>query len=94
MSTQPEQVQDRSGHELAVAVAAAVAGVLQQGPSPSRLWTSADVAQYVGLSERVVVERLQHQPGFPRPVRPLGPRSHPRWLPHDVIEWARARRDS
>lgn len=78
--------------DIAAAVAAAVAKTLKPGPAQDRLWSCADVAAYVSLSERVVVERLQHQPDFPRPVRLLGARSHPRWVPADVIEWAQQRK--
>lgn len=77
---------------IAAAVAAAVAAVIRPGPSQDRLWTVSDVALYVGYDERVVRDTIQHEPDFPKPVRALGPRSHPRWVPADVIEWAHSRR--
>ena len=59
-------------------------------PDEHRLWSSEDIAQYLGLAKRTVAERLVFTPGFPRPVD-VGPR---RWYMTEVIEWAgNTRRD-
>lgn len=57
-------------------------------PEESRLWTSADIAQYLSMGKRTVAEKLVFTPGFPAPVD-IGSR---RWYMRDVIEWARKRK--
>ncbi len=57
-----------------------------------QLWTAEDVAAYLRLAPRVVVERVRYAPGFPRPVRVTGPRGKLTWVPQEVRAWAMQRR--
>ncbi len=53
------------------------------GPAP--LWTVADIAQHLVLSEDHVRERVVTRADFPRPALALG-RTR-RWRPGDIERW-------
>jgi hypothetical protein len=55
---------------------------------PEALWCLADVAVYFRRGE-TKARQIVSQPGFPKPVRLLGPDSHPLWRAGDVWEWVR-----
>lgn len=56
-----------------------------------RLWTIADVADYVAMSKSHTAQKVVVQPDFPKPVRVLE-NGHPRWVSTEVMEWAEGRR--
>lgn len=87
------------------ALAAALAEQLAAQPSPSTapvpidvaLWTIAEVANYLRVSEQHCRERLAPLPSFPRAIRlpssgPAG-RGAPRWRAREVIDWSHTLRE-
>jgi len=54
-----------------------------------RLWTIADVAEYLQLSVDHVRDRVVHSPGFPAAAR-IGHAK--RWKPEDVRAWVEMRK--
>lgn len=79
-------------HELIVAIARAVAANMPpQIPIDVALWSVADCAAYLRISESSFYQRVACMPGFPQAIRiPRldGSRGHPRWKAREVIEWA------
>lgn len=58
----------------------------QPNPSaPEPLWSERDIAAYLKLHLRYVLDRLRYQPDFPHPVR-IGRMR--RWQPKDIRRWA------
>ena len=58
--------------------------------SPQALLTAEDVAAMLKCSTRYVSEGYMKAPGFPRPLRLMGPngrRSQPRWRQQDIANW-------
>ena len=53
------------------------------------IWTAADIAQWLKLSQRHVAERLVHEVNFPQPI--LGARRKQRWLRDEVVQWAQSK---
>ena len=54
------------------------------------LLDALDIAALLKCSSRYVTEGYALTPGFPKPIRLVGPggrRSHPRWRRSDVIDW-------
>lgn len=56
-----------------------------------RLWTIADIAEWLDLSEITVKARVIKRQGFPAPVAPTGhaDKARKRWFADEVIRWAR-----
>lgn len=59
-------------------------------PLADRLWTVADIADYIQLSEFTVSRRVVNQPSFPTPVA----LSSRRWFAGEVISWAKKNRST
>lgn len=59
-----------------------------------RLWSTGDVAIYLGLNERYVLNHIVTQSDFPAPILIPGRGSRPirRWTPKSVRTWAEQRR--
>ena len=55
------------------------------------LWSLEDIRAYFRYEE-TQARKIVSQPGFPSPLRPLGPSSHPRWVAGEVWAWARQKR--
>lgn len=54
------------------------------------LWTAKDVAVYLKVTPRQVLERYAAMPGFPKAIRlpsPSGGLGHPRWKAKEIIAW-------
>lgn len=68
--------------------------VLKRPPIPIdvALWSVAEIAAYLCVSDTQVRERYACRPDFPRairlPVTGSSGRGHPRWKASEVIEWA------
>ena len=66
-------------------------------PLEIALWSVADVAAYLAMSDAQVRERYACRPDFPRPIRlPVygsSGRGHPRWKAQEIIEWAEAHQE-
>ena len=58
-------------------------------PFNVRLWTIADIAQFIQVS-RDTVTRLKSKPGFPAAIRIGG--GHPRWKAVEVVRWAESQK--
>jgi hypothetical protein len=62
------------------------------------LWSTEDIANWMGLAERTVMARVVTRPGFPEAFAPTGPsdglNTQKRWFAEEVIEWARRHRAS
>src|SRR5690554_266879 len=57
-------------------------------PLPDRLWSVADIADYIQLSEYTTGQRVVTQPGFPEPIS----LASKRWMAGDIIDWAKRSR--
>lgn len=60
-------------------------------PIDRQLWTADDVAQYLRVNRRAVMERYAPLPNFPQPIRiPAADNkvSRPRWKAVEVMRWA------
>jgi hypothetical protein len=57
------------------------------------MWSTEQIANWMGLSETTVAGRVVTRLGFPQPVVPTGSReAQKRWFADEVIEWARVNR--
>lgn len=75
--------------EAIEAIAAALAKKLS-ATSTDKLWTADDVAEYLSVCRRQVVNRYAKLPDFPAPIQlptPTG-RGELRWPRKSIIEWA------
>ncbi|MFM2465178.1 hypothetical protein P0D87_16160 [Paraburkholderia sp. RL17-368-BIF-A] len=55
------------------------------------LWSTEQIAQWLGLSKQTVELRVVTRPGFPAPLRPVdSKKAQRRWFASDVLEWARS----
>lgn len=55
------------------------------------LWSSEQIAQWLGLSKQTVEIRVVTRPGFPAALRPVeSKQAQRRWFASDVLEWARS----
>lgn len=73
---------------LAATIAAQAA---PQIPITVDLWSAKEVAAYLKVTPRHVLERYAIMPGFPAPIRlpsPSGGIGHPRWKAKEIITWA------
>lgn len=73
------------------AIADALARKLS-GTSNDKLWTADDVAEYLSVCRRQVVNRYAKLPDFPAPIQlptPTG-RGELRWPRKSIVEWAEA----
>jgi predicted DNA-binding transcriptional regulator AlpA len=55
------------------------------------LWTAKDVAAYLKVKPRQVLERYARLTGFPKAIRlpsPSGGHGHPRWKAKEIAAWA------
>jgi hypothetical protein len=60
------------------------------------LWTPHDGAMFFQVSVKHFSDRIASLPGFPDPIRVPSRRGgvgHPRWVPEEVIEWAKGLRE-
>ncbi|CAB3781272.1 hypothetical protein [Pararobbsia alpina] len=54
------------------------------------LWSSEQIANWLGLSKQTVELRVVTRPGFPAALRPVDSKqAQRRWFAGDVMEWAR-----
>lgn len=78
-------------------LAAAVAERIRKPiPIQVELWSAAEIAAYLKVSQRQVIERYSKLPDFPPAIRLLsaGRRSgRPRWRASEVIAWAEKYRE-
>lgn len=57
-----------------------------------KLWTAAEIADYLNLSKSSVQSRIICKPDFPKAVKlPSGGR---RWVPEEVKKWALSHREA
>lgn len=59
---------------------------------PNALWDLEAIAAWASYDSITKAREMVSDPDFPRPVRILGPTSHPRWWAGEVWEWARSKR--
>ena len=74
--------------KLARAVAAHMPPAI---PIEIALWSSADCAAYLRISDTNFGQRVACLPGFPQAIRlprATGHTGHPRWNAREVVEWA------
>jgi hypothetical protein len=60
------------------------------------LWGAKQIAAYLKVSPRHVLERYTLLPGFPTPIRlpsATGKRGNPRWKACEIISWAESYRE-
>lgn len=58
------------------------------------LWDADDVAAYLRVERRYVLERLAIRPDWPAPIRLTdGPKGGARWRAREVIHWAQKRQE-
>ena len=56
----------------------------------NQLWSPEDVAGFLRVRPRTVVDKIQFRDGFPKPVRiPSDNRGHLRWWAQEVVTWMR-----
>lgn len=58
------------------------------------LWGYDEIAAYAKAQKNYIANVVTLQPDFPKPIRPMGPKSHPRWIKSQVMEWYEARQES
>lgn len=57
------------------------------------LWSSDQIAQWLGLSKITVELRVVTRADFPKAFRPVeSKQAHRRWFASEVLEWARSNR--
>lgn len=57
------------------------------------LWSTEQIAQWLGLSKQSVELRVVSRPDFPAALRPVdSTQAQRRWFASDVLTWARANR--
>lgn len=74
--------------QLATALSARIRPVL---PPEIDLWSGKEIADYLKVGARQVLERYAPLPSFPRAIRlptPDGSKGQPRWKADEVIAWA------
>jgi len=77
--------------ELIDRIADAVAQRLAIKPQFEPLWSAEEVAEYLKVSRRQVVERLAKRQGFPTPIvmpTDTGEAGRLRWDREKIIAWA------
>lgn len=57
------------------------------------LWGYDEIAAYSKFEKTYVVNVIAAKPDFPRPIRVVNARSHPRWKAGDVMDWFEARQE-
>ena len=60
-------------------------------PIEIQLWTTDDIASYLKVAQKSVIQRYASLPGFPKRIEiptAEGRITHPRWKAADVIRWA------
>jgi hypothetical protein len=69
--------------------AALAAQAKPQIPVTIDLWRAREVAAYLKVTPRHVLERYAIMPGFPAPIRLPSPSGigHPRWKAKEIIAW-------
>lgn len=70
--------------ELVEAISAAI--IRACGPAASRLWSSEDIAAYIGFSVKHTRDRIVTLPGFPACIL-IGDSQQGRWKADDVRRW-------
>lgn len=101
----PSQADAKPAQEDIQALIASVNRLVRavQTASAPVLWDVADIAQWMGMSERTVQLRVVTREGFPDPFVPTGVpdardgrrgNAQKRWFAEEVIEWARLHRAS
>lgn len=74
--------------QIAAAVAARVAPAI---PLHVDLWSAAEIAAYLKMTPRHILERYAPRPDFPKAIRlpaQSGGPGQPRWKASEVIAWA------
>ena len=56
------------------------------------LWGYDEIAAYAKLERNYIANTITCQPGFPAPIRVMGPKSHPRYVASEVMAWFESRR--
>lgn len=80
------QSMDQETSSIITAIQAITRGAHDtQVPLADRLWTSVNIAEYLGLSSHTVRQKVVSRPGFPAPVALLGKR----WFAGEVIDWCK-----
>ncbi|MGT2471677.1 hypothetical protein [Paraburkholderia terrae] len=65
--------------------------VLERPNAKETLWSSEQIASWLGLSKQTVELRVVTRPGFPSALRPVDSKqAQRRWFANDVMEWARS----
>lgn len=65
--------------------------IIRPIPIHVELWSAAEIAAYLKVSPRQVIDRYSKLPDFPRAIRLpslSGGCGHPRWKASDVIAWS------
>lgn len=61
---------------------------------PQELWDYEHIGAYAKMAPTYVQNRIAVQPDFPPPIRATGPRSHPRWVAAEVMDWFKRQRSA
>lgn len=67
---------------------------LAAGNNPRELWGYLEIAAYSKYEYNYVVNVIAAQPGFPKPIRAVAPRSQPRYIAGEVMAWFESRQES
>ncbi|MBB3259964.1 hypothetical protein F4827_005036 [Paraburkholderia bannensis] len=83
-----KQLQDL--HELIPILTRLVAALEKPKRLDETLWTTEQIAQWLGLSKQTVELRVITRPDFPGGLRPVDSvQAQRRWFASDVLDWAR-----
>lgn len=67
-----------------------VAALEQPKKLDETLWSTEQIAKWLGLSKQTVELRVVTRPGFPAALRPVdSAQAQRRWFASDVLDWAR-----
>lgn len=61
--------------------------------NPRELWGYAEIAAYSKFEFNYVANVISGQPDFPKPIRAVNPRSHPRYVAGEVMAWFEGRKE-
>lgn len=73
-----------------VAILDALRRLLQAGDRD--LWGYEEIAAYAKAKKNYIANVVTLQPDFPKPCKPMGPYSHPRWVKAEVQAWYESKR--
>lgn len=60
---------------------------------PEVLWSKDHIALYSGYEYNYIANFITMQPDFPKPIRATGPKSNPRYIAGQVMEWFKLRQE-